>query len=95
MESSANAGACSSDTEKRPFGVEIDPTLGITLSADADETDDEGNPIFSTQLAVCILTILPQHQNRIHAHSILSIEHWHSPAHAVFSLWPSANVVYI
>jgi hypothetical protein len=51
-EALARAGACSNDNENRPFGVEIDPELGITLSADADDTDDVGNPIFSTQLAV-------------------------------------------
>ena len=64
----ASAGACSSDKENRPFGVEIDPELGITLSANADETDDEGNPIFSTQLAVSgfayLLSYVASERNR-------------------------------
>jgi hypothetical protein len=51
-ETLASAGAFSNDNENRPPGVEIDSELGITLSTNADDTDDVGNPIFSTQLAV-------------------------------------------
>jgi hypothetical protein len=54
----SSAGACDDDKEKRPFGVEIDPTLGITLAGDAVDVDDPNNPIFSTQLAVSLVYVI-------------------------------------
>jgi hypothetical protein len=66
----ASAGACADDKEERPFGIEIDPTLGIILSGDAEEDDDPQNPIFSDQIAVSGLSLIQQ--PRIRADLLLS-----------------------
>jgi hypothetical protein len=73
-------------TRNAPFGVEIDPELGITLSANADEKADGGHQIFSTQIAVCFRT---QDRDKIDIDGFMFLEHRYSTSNAVYSLGPA------